>query len=400
MKRILFVFLLLGGTAFAQRSDERGEDLFRLGQYAPAAAAFERLPETEKTAPILNRLGISYHLLGRTRDAELAYGRAIKADSDLAAPRNNLGALLYSQRKFSDADSEFRRAADRNSDNPILSENLHLARYARDNTRDARESADRVAATRPLLLETFQNDSGDFLAIASLLPPAVQQDAAQHAVRADVFVARKLYDDAVISYKRSIAIDRYNASVVNRLGVAYHNLRKLRDAEQQYREALRLRPNHLDAMNNLAVIDYLREDFEGALTRYKRALKLQPKSATVLRNMGACLFSLQRWDEGMLAYQQALEINPALFDPQPGGVGASIQMSQHNTARLNYYLAKIFALRGETDVAISYLFKAAESGFDDAKMIREEQAFKPLTSDERFGQILQIIVNTAAAKRS
>jgi Flp pilus assembly protein TadD len=404
MKRILIVFLLLGAASFAQNpgasNAESGDDLFKQGQYARAAAAFERLPEPEKTASILNRLGISYHLLGRARDAELAYGRAIKADSDLAAPRNNLGALLYSQRKFSDADSEFRRAADRNSDNTILSENLHLARYARDNTRDARESADRIAATRPLLLETFQNDSGDFLAVVSLLPPGVVLDAAQHALRADVFVARKLYDDAVIAYKRSIAIDRYNANVVNRLGVAYHNLRKLRDAEQQYREALRLRPNHLDAMNNLAVIDYLREDFESALTRYRRALRLQPKSATVLRNMGACLFSLERWDEGMLAYQQALEINPSLFEPQPGGVGSSIQMSQQNTARLNFYLAKIFALRGETDVAISYLFKAVESGFDDAKMIREEQAFKPFASDERFAQVLRVIATAAAAKRS
>src|SRR6187402_1720661 len=114
MKRILLVFLLLfGATAFAQS----GEELFRQGQYAQAAAALERLPEPEKTAAILNRLGISYHLLGRARDAELAYGKAIKADSDLAAPRNNLGALLYFQRKFGDADSEFRRAADRNSDN-------------------------------------------------------------------------------------------------------------------------------------------------------------------------------------------------------------------------------------------------------------------------------------------
>lgn len=392
MKRILLVFLLFGATAFAQS----GDDLFLKGQYAEAAAAFERLPESEKTAAKLNRLGISYHLLGRAKDAELAYGRAIKADSDLAAPRNNLGALVYSQRKFGDADSEFRRAADRNSDNAILSENLHVARYARDNQRDARESADRVAATRPLLLEAFQNDNLDFLAVASLIPPAIQLDAAQHATRADVFVARKLFEDAVIEYKRSLAIDRYNSAVANRLGVAYHNLRKLRDAEQQYREALRLRPNYLDAANNLAVVDYLREDFESALTRYKKAQKLQPNSATILRNMGACLFSLQRWEEGMQAYQQALVINPALFDPSPSGAGASIQMSQQNSARLNFYLAKIFALRGETDVAISYLFKAVESGFDDATLIREEQAFKPFNSDERFGRVLAI----AASKRS
>src|SRR6185503_8505925 len=109
-------------------------------------------------------------------------------------------------------------------------------------------------------------------------------------------------------------------------------------------------------------------------------------------------FSLQRWEEGVLAYQQALAINPSLFEPLPGGVGASIQMSQQNIARLNFYLAKIFALRGEADVAISYLFKAVESGFTDAKMIREEQAFKPFTADERFGRVLEAI--SAASKRS
>jgi Flp pilus assembly protein TadD len=393
--RIFLVILLFGATAFAQ-SGTSGDDLFRQGQYAQAAAALERLPEPEKTAARLNRLGMAYHLLGRFKEAELAYGRAIKADGDLAYPRNNLGALLYTQRRFSDADSEFRRAADRDADNPILSENLHLSRHARDNQRDARESADRLAAMRPLLLETLQAESGDYLAIASLISPTVQADAAQHALRGDVFVARKLFEDGVIEYRKSIAVDRYNFAVVNKLGVAYHNLRKYREAEQQYREALRLRPNFLDAMNNLGVIDYLREDFEGALARYKRALKLQPNSATLHRNIGASLASLQRWEEAMQAYQQALNLNPQLFDPSPSGAGASIQMNQESTAHLNFYLAKIFALRGENDRAISLLFRAVEFGFDDAKKIREEQAFKALFSDERFGRVLQ----TIAAQRS
>src|SRR5438045_2805979 len=98
MKRIVLVFLLFGATAFAQGGDEP----FLRGQYAQAAAAYERLPEQQKNAASLNRLGISYHLLGRAKDAELAYAKAIKTDSDLAAPHNNLGALLYSQRKFGD----------------------------------------------------------------------------------------------------------------------------------------------------------------------------------------------------------------------------------------------------------------------------------------------------------
>ena len=80
--------------------------------------------------------------------------------------------------------------------------------------------------------------------------------------------------------------------------------------------------------------------------------------------MGACLFALERWEEGIAAYQQALALKPDLFDPQPGGAGPSIQMNQQQTGLMNFYLAKIFALRGDTDTAISFLFKAVESGFE------------------------------------
>ena len=204
-------------------------------------------------------------------------------------------------------------------------------------------------------------------------------------------MARKLFDDAIIEYKRALVIDRYDASIANRLGIAYHNLHKYRDSEQQYREAIRLRPNHLDAMNNLAVLDYIRGDYEVALSRYKSALKFKPDSVTILRNMGACLFALERWDEGVAVYQEALALRPDLFDPQPAGAGTSIQMNQQQTAFMNFYLAKIFALRGDKDAALSFLQKAVDYGFDNEKMLQSEDAFKGLVADERFERVLKSI---------
>jgi len=387
MKLLLPAILLCSLSAFGQTGDE----YFLRAQYREAATAYEELPELEQTSFVLNRLGISYHLLGMFPEAEKAYERAIKQDSGLAAPRNNLGALYYSQQKFGDADREFRRAADRDADSSILSENLHRSRYARDNQRDAREEVRTMGSTRPLLLEPIDQTPGDFLRILSLIPAARTQEAASHTMRADIFVARKQFEDAVIEYKRSIAIDKYDASVLNRLGIAYHNLSKFRDAEQQYREALRLRPNHLDAMNNLAVIDYVRENFDSALRRYRKILELKPDSAVVLRNLGACFFSLERWEEGIIAYQQALLLNPNLFDAPVGGVGTALQMNQRNSAMMNFYFAKIFALRKDFDMAISFLLKAAESGFDDLEMLEKEEAFRPLQTDERFPLVLESI---------
>jgi tetratricopeptide (TPR) repeat protein len=223
------------------------------------------------------------------------------------------------------------------------------------------------------------------------MPAAAMRQAESHVIRADIFMARKSFDDAVIEYKKAVVIDRYDPSIINRLGIAYHNLQKLRDAEQQYREVLRLRPNHIDAMNNLAVLDYIRGDFEGALRRYKTALKLKPDSVTILRNMGASLFALERWEEAVAVYQHALALRPDLFDPQPSGAGAQIQMHPQQGAMINFYLGKIFALRGEKDTAFSYLMKAVDHGFTDAKMLREEEAFKTLVADERFERLLKTI---------
>src|SRR5678816_1715017 len=333
MKRLFPVLLFLSSPAWAQT----GEEFFQKGQYAQAIAEFERAPDSAKSAPTLNLLGMSYHMLGRFKEAQEAYDRAIKADSELAAPRNNLGALFYSQRLFADADREFRRAADHDGDNAVLSANLHWARYARDNTRDAREQAAIAGVTRRLLLEPIDQHPGAFLAVVPLMPVTMMEQAGLHAIRGDVFTARKMYEDAVIEYKRVLTIDRYDATIANKMGIAYHHLRKYRDSEQKYREAIRLRPNHLDAMNNLAVIDYIRADYTSALSRYKTALKLKPDSVAILRNMGACLFALERWEEGIAAYQQALVIKPDLFDPQAGGAGASIQMSQQQGALMNFY---------------------------------------------------------------
>jgi Flp pilus assembly protein TadD len=387
MKSALPLLLLFGVQAHAQSAEE----LFLKGQYAATVSEIERAPDSGKTALTLNLLGMSYHRLGKLAEAEATYERAIKAEPAFAAAHNNLGALYFSQRKFSDADREFRRASDRDVDSAILTENLHRSRYARDNARDARESADQLASTRPFLLEPTPATLQHFLAVVSLFPVTKALEASSHVTRADIFVARKMFEDAVVEYKRALAIDRYDSAVVNRLGVAYHNLHKYRESEQQYREALRIRPNQIDVMNNLGVIDYLRQDFSSALNRFRTILRLKPDAVTALRNMGACLFAMERWEEGIAAYQQALALKPDLFDPQPGGAGASVQMSQRNTGFMNFYLAKVFALRGDKDLAMSYLLKAVEAGFDDLKLLRDEEAFKQFVPDARFQRVIKTI---------
>src|SRR4051812_37458071 len=108
MGRILAFLLLLSPNVFGQAAV--GNEKFDQKEYRAAADAYEKIPPAMRDATILNRMGISYHLLNRLRPAENAYKSAISKDPRNATFLNNLAALYYSQGKFSDADKQMLRA--------------------------------------------------------------------------------------------------------------------------------------------------------------------------------------------------------------------------------------------------------------------------------------------------
>jgi Flp pilus assembly protein TadD len=203
MSRIVFVFLLFAVNAFGQAVP--GNEKFDQKQYADAVAAYEKIPAAERDGAILNRLGISYHYLNQIRAAENAYRAALRLDPRDAESGNNLAALYYSQRKFSDAERQIRRTLEHNPENNVI------------RTRTARYTADGIAKDNPLLIEKRE---GDLLQVVVLLPPKDLATAKLHETRGDSYFARKMYEDAIIEYRKSVALDRYNASILNRLGLA------------------------------------------------------------------------------------------------------------------------------------------------------------------------------------
>jgi Tfp pilus assembly protein PilF len=201
-----------------------------------------------------------------------------------------------------------------------------------------------------------------------------------------------MYEDAILEYSKSVAIDKYNASTFNRLGLAYHQSLKVKEAESNYREALKLNPYYVEAFNNVGTIEFLKKNYDKALDQYRKALKLRPESSTILHNVGACLFAMERFDEGLEIYRQALRIDPQLFD-HVTGFGTIIQTTSRNDSLQNFYMAKMFAGAGDKDRAISMLYKAYEDGFKDVDKIKKEPAFNDLADDERFQRLMQSMAN-------
>ena len=366
---------------------QSGNELFDKGQYADAVAAYEKIPAAERTAPVQNRLGIAYRLLNKLKEAETAYKDAIKSDPKYADAYNNLGALYYSRKSFGQAERQFRRALEADAENSSARKNLRAVRYARENGRQATETANEAQKTKPLLVDDRTQDS---IVVTMLLPAKQIEEATLHEKRGDSFMARKMYEDAIIEYTKSTAIDKYNASTVNRLGLAYHQSQRVKEAESNYREALKLNPYYIEALNNLGTIEFVKKKYDNALDQYKKALKLRPESSTILHNVGACLFAMERFEEGMEVYRHALQLDPQLFEHM-SGFGTIIQTTSRNDSLQNFYMAKMFAAVGDKDRAISLLYKAYEDGFKDVEKIKKDPTFDSLTNDDRFQRLMQIM---------
>jgi Flp pilus assembly protein TadD len=378
MGRLLAILFLFGQLQTAN-------DLFEKAQYADAIAAYENIPAAERTAPIENRLGMSYHFLNKLREAEAAYREAIKLDAKYSDAYNNLGVLYYSRKNFSPAEREFRHALEADAENSAARKNLRAVRYARESGRKTADAALEAEKVKPLLIDTRSFDA----LVAVMLMPAKQiEEADLHSKRADSMMARKMYDDAIVEYSKAIAIDKFDASSVNKLGLAYHQSLKIKEAEINYREAVKLNPYYVEAYNNLGTIEFLKKNYDRALDQYRKALKLRPQSSTILHNVGACLFAMQRFDEGMEVYRQALRIDPQLFE-HLSGFGTLIQTTSHNDSMQNFYMAKMFAGAGDKDRAISMLYKAFEDGFKDVDKIKKDPVFADLADDERFQRLMQ-----------
>ena len=223
-----------------------------------------------------------------------------------------------------------------------------------------------------------------------LMPAAEQAELVDFETRGDIFLVRKMFEDASIEYERSVRIDRYNPAIINKLGLAYLQLQRMSDAERKYKDALDLNPYFLPALNNLGSLEQARRRYDRAMGYYRDALEIRPDWTVVLLNIGALFFALERYDDGLQMYLRALQVDPTLFDnaADDSGLPTLAQATRGNEAMTNFYMAKVFGSIGDSVRAMSFLYRAVEEGFNDVGMLTSEPEFGLLAEDDRFIQLV------------
>jgi tetratricopeptide (TPR) repeat protein len=238
----------------------------------------------------------------------------------------------------------------------------------------------------PLLLTAgFLIQSAPFQDSANGAPPSSVKPLSLQD-RADIYMARKMYREAIDTYKMA----DQTAVILNKIGIAYHQLQDYNNAAKYYSRAAKADPQYADAINNLGTIYYSKKSYRRAINQYKKAIRLRPGSASLYANLANAYFERKQYELASEAIQQALAIDPYVFENR-GSAGSVVQdRNIGDRAKYHYYLAKTFAKKGQNAEALQYMRKCLEEGFKDKKKFEEEPEFAGLHDDPEFQQIMSM----------
>lgn len=218
----------------------------------------------------------------------------------------------------------------------------------------------------------------------TLIEPVPSAAEITHEKRGDIFVARKMYREAVDSYQQALTASPRDARLYNKLGISFHRLELFGQARRSYEEAARLDAKYSEAVNNLGTIYFAERRYKRAQRTYEKALKITPDSASVYSNLGTALFARRRYKQATEAYMKALELDPLVFESGARG-GTTLQdRTVEERGKYYYYVAQAFAENGQYDRSVIYLRRSIEEGYGRAKRADEDPAFKVMYEMPEF----------------
>lgn len=204
-------------------------------------------------------------------------------------------------------------------------------------------------------------------------------------LRGDIYMARKMYRDAIDMYRQ----ERDDSAVVaNKIGIAFHQLLEFNLAKKNYQRAVKLDPKYSEAINNLGTVYYAEKSYRRAIGLYKRALKYSSPSASIYANLGAAYFARTDYKRATECYEQALKLDPDVFEHHSTFGTLMQERTMGDRAVFHLYLARMYAKSGANDRAIMYLRKALEEGIKDRQKIPGMPEFASLKTDPAFKQLL------------
>jgi len=227
------------------------------------------------------------------------------------------------------------------------------------------------------------------------LPPQKVEE-----LRGDIAMAKKFYADAVAAYQKALQVEPRNATLLNKIGIAYHQQLQWNSAKKYYERAIKADPNYAYAINNLGMVQYHKKKWNNAAKEFSRALKVNPDLAAVHSNLGHALFAMKKYEEAFGSFGKALALDSLVFDRHSSNSGSILQdRSVEDRGLYYFFVAKTFASVGDVQRCAQYLLKARDEGNKAVLTVDKDPAFAAVVKDPLIQEFLVQSRTLAAAPR-
>ena len=214
--------------------------------------------------------------------------------------------------------------------------------------------------------------------------------------RADIFMARKMYREAIEKYQQAVQAEPGSAPLYNKLGIAYHQLHLFPNAKRNYGRAIRLDKMFSRPVNNLGTVYHAERRFKKAAKTYRKALKISPDVASIHSNLGTAYFSRGNYKKATEEFLVALQLDPKVFESRGRSGSLLMERSVQDRAKYHFFMARAYASAGIYDRALLNLRRAFEDGYRKPRRVLEDPVFEPLLDNAEFQVLLGIGPQQAA----
>lgn len=196
------------------------------------------------------------------------------------------------------------------------------------------------------------------------------------------------YDSAVSHYSAALRLNRKDAAVYNKIGIAELKLHENRSARKHFAQALKLDPRNFAVLNNLGAVAYIDKKFKASVDYFKQALALDETSASTHLNLAEAWMGMGEVERAMTEYTRALELDADVISSNQDGIQARITTPEQR-ARVYYVIAKSYVRRGNLEQALEFLRLAKEGHYPDLAKVYTDKEFAPLWNDPRLAKIVK-----------
>jgi tetratricopeptide (TPR) repeat protein len=225
--------------AIAVEHLNKGIKSFQSGQTMAAIKELKLARDQDPTyADPALYLGDIYHQeMDEFALAEKSYREALKRDPENIDTSYKLGAVLYDQKKYSEAATLFKTVVAKDPAYAKAWFRLGLSQQAQAKYADAVDSYMKSIRANPRMKMSKEDRGG----------------AAYHAL-GDLYARFGFYDKSLAVYENGILNNKSAAQLYAGRGVAEQKLKRPSDAEDSFEKALELDPTNVAATFNLAVV--------------------------------------------------------------------------------------------------------------------------------------------------